>query len=407
MLTKEKLYSIENDLASRVGFFVPFNNIAIIDGESDVPTWTYIQRSKKIVASEPKNCSKEKYDAIIDFSIAHELCHMIQHFIIKENLDTNKIANMSLDEYNKRLNHFFDLKNIYIDNFMLQKFKNFIMSCPMLQHNSGIKKIKFDDFYYTNGDRTLLYDNIYHNNSTEILSNYFATTVLYDKYKSENNKTVAFMRAFAQEIESKVSLIKNDNKITREDFATQIIRSKGRLKSFLIGICSTFGFMKDYSPSYKKHNFDNCIQDINTQINTMKNDIDEINLTYKTDEEIFQKIAEKQKIIKELNEDKRSFEVPITIIDLYNPERCNDDKYEKIYCKTLNELKLKIYQNQITKDAVELVVDFEKQIIYKFKSERIVINSKNIDLIFSDLPSKDKDSERCKTHNTDIDFSER
>ena len=112
MFSKEGLYQFEQDLVSDLGFVVPFNNIKLQSIASGQSTWNFDPITNKILAWKPQNCTPEQETAILEFSMAHEICHMIQSFVIKNDLDKDKIANLSQDEYNKMLNKFFGVKNI-------------------------------------------------------------------------------------------------------------------------------------------------------------------------------------------------------------------------------------------------------------------------------------------------------
>ena len=372
MVTTEELYKFEQELVAELGFVVPSNNVVLSDPTTTPgEVWNFDPPTNEITASQPRNATPEEERAIIEFSMAHEICHMIQSFVMKNNLDRESIQKLSVDEYNELLNKFFGCKTIELGEDELNKFKVFAKDCPFLE-KEALKALKFDDFYYVSGNPNAFYDKVYHNNSTEIYANYFASAYLYKKYEKEGNKSVEFMRGFAKKIQERTCYIANDrSKIDKEYFEEQMRRSKPRWQRNLIKIANIFGYMKDLSPIYNNHDFANKLATLNNVVKLMESVKVDIEQKYKTPAEIEKEKKEIEKCIERLENASVYSKKPLTIIDDFIPGEQNNGRYGAHPQKNLDTLANLAIAESNSYFATEVVVDVKNKTFFTFREPRL------------------------------------
>ena len=95
---KEYAQIIENELAQKIGFVIPKENIIVSNHQKN---WTYLPESRSIIAPDILQTNDNK--AEIDFSVAHEFAHMIQNFIFSSKI---KLENITKEKYEKEINAF-------------------------------------------------------------------------------------------------------------------------------------------------------------------------------------------------------------------------------------------------------------------------------------------------------------
>ena len=236
----------------------------------------------------------------------------------------------------------------------------------------ALKALKFDDFYYVSGNPNAFYDKVYHNNSTEIYANYFASAYLYKRYEREGNKSVEFMRGFAKKIQERTSYIANDrNKIDKEDFEEQMRRSKPRWQRNLIKIANIFGYMKDLSPIYNNHDFANKVATLNNVVNLMESVKTDIEQKYKTPAEIEKEKKEIEKCIEKLENASIYSKKPLTIIDDFIPGEQNNGRYAAHPQKNLETLANLAIAESNSHFAKEVVVDVKNKTFFTFREPRL------------------------------------
>ena len=373
MFSKESLYQFEKDLVKELGFIVPDNNIEVAKPSMRKNVWNFDPITNKITTSKPEGYTPDEEQAIIEFSMSHEICHMIQSFVMKNDLDKEKVQNLTVDEYNQLLNKFFDKKDICLNQNQLDKFKVFIKDCPFME-KEALKALKFDDFYYVSGDPTALYDKVYHHNATEIYANHFASSYLYEKYKQEGNKSVEFMRAFGEKIRERTNYLANDRTtITKDEFEEQMYRSKPKWQINLIKIMNLFGKMKELSPVYKNHDFVATTKRLNGIVKQMEAIKEEIPKVYQTPEEIAKEQANRQKCKERLEsiEQKK----PITIIDDFVPGEQNQGRYKTYTKDNYETLATFAGAESLNHFNKEVVVDIKNKVVHVFRENRLGENA--------------------------------
>ena len=172
---KDYVYSLEQEIAETIGFTVPKNNIRVVNEKYLDGHWTYVDG--KILISE---IDVNQNQAKIDFSIAHELGHMVQGFIYSANIEQETLTKEKYEEY---LNKFFKTKGIHVTDEMFKKFTDFLKESPFADKDIA-RLMKFDHDYYVgdNSENTKLYTQ----NTNEIHANVFAFKCIFDKYQKEN-----------------------------------------------------------------------------------------------------------------------------------------------------------------------------------------------------------------------------
>lgn len=369
MFSKEELYKFEQNLVAELGFVVPKNNIIISNPASDNSTWNFNPITNQITACKPRGYTQEEENAILEFSMAHEICHMIQSFVLKSNLDKEKIQNLSVEEYNKLLCKFFTQKHINTNEQMLNKFKEFIKTCPFMEKDS-LAALKFDDFYYVIGNPTLLYDNVYHHNATEIYANHFASSYLYNKYKREGNKSVEFMRGFANKIKERTDCLNNNRaNISKQEFDEQIKRAKPKWQRNLIRIVNLFGYMREMSPLYDNHNFVGSVFKLNNIVKQMEAIKNEIPKIYKTEQELAKDRQDMENCkykIQSLETD-----IKITFINNFEKGEINKNRCISYQQETYDGLASFAMGSSMHPFAKEVIIDLPNKMVYIFHQERL------------------------------------
>ena len=369
MFSKESLYKFEQDLVKELGFVVPDNNIVISNPSMRKNVWNFDPINNEITASKPEGFTPDEEQAIIEFSMAHEICHMIQSFVMKNDLDKEKVQNLSIDEYNKLLNKFFDKKDICLDQGQLDKFKTFIKDCPFME-KEALKALKFDDFYYVSGDPSAYYDKVYHHNATEIYANHFASSYLYEKYNREGDKSVDFMRAFGDKIKERTNYLSSDRAtITKDEFKEQILRSKRKWQINLMKIMNLFGKFKDLSPVYKNHDFTTTAKRLNGIVKQMEAIKEEIPKIYQTPQEIAQEQANKQKCKERIEAIDNA--KPVTVIDDFIPGEQNKGRYRSYPKDNYEALANFAESESLGHFNQEIVVDIKNKMVHVFYEKRL------------------------------------
>ena len=91
---KDYVYNLEQEIAETIEFAVPKNNIRAVNEKYLDGHWTYV--NGKILVSE---IDINQNQAKIDFSIAHELGHMVQGFIYSANIEQETLTKEKYEFY--------------------------------------------------------------------------------------------------------------------------------------------------------------------------------------------------------------------------------------------------------------------------------------------------------------------
>ena len=103
-MTIQYVYDDIMDIANQIGFSIP-NDIRVNIKNSNETNYTYMNKEFYI----PKNTEQQLLNNTpeVDFSIAHEFCHMIQDFVYKSNINLHSFTKERYQyELNKFFNHF-------------------------------------------------------------------------------------------------------------------------------------------------------------------------------------------------------------------------------------------------------------------------------------------------------------
>ena len=172
---KDYVYGLEQEIAETIGFTVSKNNIRVVNEKYLDGHWTYVDG--KILVSE---IDVNQNQAKIDFSIAHELGHMVQGFIYGANIEHETLTK---EKYEEALNKFFKTKDIHVTDEMFKKFTDFLKESPFADKDIT-RLMKFDHDYYVGDNDTN--PKLYTQNTNEIHANVFAFKCIFDKYQKEN-----------------------------------------------------------------------------------------------------------------------------------------------------------------------------------------------------------------------------
>ena len=169
------------EISTKIGFSIP-NDIRINTKNSNETNYTYMNKEFYI----PKNTEQQLLNNTpeVDFSIAHEFCHMIQDFVYKSNINLHSFTK---EKYQYELNKFFNTKDIVVTDEAYNKFKEFIKESPLF--NDKMKEVmKFDDMFYVSTNILRKYNKmyIYYENANEIYANVFASSYVFKQYQKDN-----------------------------------------------------------------------------------------------------------------------------------------------------------------------------------------------------------------------------
>ena len=411
---KKSLY----ELSQETGFVIPVDFSSIFQQEADNENWTYRYKSFYFPLTAEEQI---KYNTPeVDFSIAHEFCHMIQDFVYKSNINLHSFTK---ERYQYELNKFFNTKDIVATDEAYNKFKEFIKESPLF--NDKMKEVmKFDDMFYVSTDTIDLYrdestkigpDYLYHENTNEIQANVFASNYVFKQYQSEN-KIANDMQSLKNKINLHYEYFKNIMRRTEDSFVSQINAYEQQTSRYskqeykqakhqltinkLKGLCN-----------YKHYDFQEASNEISKMINQVQTIIDTIDLQYKTEEQQREVDKLKEEVkeniitrISQIDKEEKSNKLSlITFVDNFAPLEQDEGKY-RIYTyadKDISNMHIDVanFTNHFTK---ELVIDMQNNKMYLFYCERTKTNEVANEILESNdvsISSKQKDVQNTEVRN--------
>ena len=221
---KDLDYIIKNQLNSlyeMTGFAFPSKNIFIT---SDMLFQGRYDTDKKIIETNAKyifyaNATPIEKLLKIKFNISHEFFHFIQDFVIKNNITSENVKDLSIFKMNKYLFHYFH-KPTTISKHDFEKFKSFAEKEKSFSENIR-NELRFDNDAYVS---SIIDKQLYDKNFLEITSNIFATTVIHNMYKDNLDTDTAkalrkVLRPFYNTFTTD-KLLKNKTDIQNQIFIT-------------------------------------------------------------------------------------------------------------------------------------------------------------------------------------------
>ena len=176
--TLTKLFNLEcNEQLLDIGFPCLKNNIRIVPSyQENMPSGFYNKETRKITLYYKPNTILSSYLK----TAYHETGHLIEHFIVKNNLDFHKIMNLSQKQFECLLKNHFGEK--YDDTFPpdIEKFKKFCKQNPFLQ-KEVFNTFVFDYYFYSNKPN-IFYDA----NLTELHAEWFVYNIFKNKHLENN-----------------------------------------------------------------------------------------------------------------------------------------------------------------------------------------------------------------------------
>ena len=373
-------------ISVKIGFLIPID-IKINIKNSNETNYTYMNKEFYI----PKNTEQQLLNNTpeVDFSIAHEFCHMIQDFVYKSNINLHSFTK---DKYQYELNKFFNTKDIVVTDEAYNKFKEFIKESPLF--NDKMKEVmKFDDMFYisaktidseTNKQTGIGPRYIYYENTNEIYSNAFASKFVFKHYE-DTNKTASLFQLLKDKINLHFKTFYMMNPVRpNNQFDLQIKLYKKQIVTYgrqakhqltinkLKGLCN-----------YNHYDFQEASHEISKMINQVQTILDTIDLQYKTEEQQREVDKLKEEVkeniitrISQIDKEEKSNKLSlITFVDNFAPLEQDEGKY-RIYTyadKDISHMHIDVanFTNHFTK---ELVIDMQNNKIYLFYYERTKTN---------------------------------
>ena len=373
---KKSLY----ELSQETGFVIPVDFSSIFQQETDNENWTYRYKSFyfPLTAEEQIKCNTPE----VDFSIAHEFCHMIQDFVYKSNINLHSFTK---EKYQYVLNKFFNTKDIVVTDEAYNKFKEFIKESPLF-NNKMRDVMKFDDKTYISKELLQEYkqdnpyinfDYVYFENTTEIYANQFASSVVFDMYK-KYNKPPEYMQALKSKMEFHYKFFENAYAIrTKNDFKNRIFLYKIQTQKHTHSKLNLITNKLSGCFNYKHYDFQEASHEISKMINQVQTIIDTIDLQYKTEKQQREVDKLKEEVkeniitrISQIDKEEKSNKLSlITFVDNFAP--LEQDKYKYIIYQYDNAQSL---QNKVPDllnySTKELVLDITNNTSYLFHTER-------------------------------------
>ena len=418
------VYNLETELANSIGFCVPDINVKYNE-DSETTSWLY--KDKQIIIPQNITSISESNKAEIDFSIAHEFCHMIQNFVFELNNNTNAIT---VEDYESCLQHFFDTTNIYINKNMFDKFQTFINESPF-QNLEMLKVMMFDDEFYVSASKIneyiinpWLYSTIYTGNTTELHANAFAAEKIMIKYEQEKVPANLFKDLKTKIQEHQKTFPLKTDKRTKESFENQIKIKRiidnfenEKLPFFKRFILNINNITKQRKITkmlmFKNYDFEIAQKYIIKQIEKVEKIIEDINQNHKTTDDIIKENKRLETTIEELKnyKIKNNKTGIITIIELNDNFAPLEQDKDKFVCyqfkystppEIVRQVELNI--NNYTK---ELVVDVRNQTLYNYHTKRTLPMIEADKTLNTDKMQSSETKENKTLFHNDIDTNER
>ena len=133
----------------------------------------------KVIYINPKTIQGNNFQYF--HTLIHESTHLIQDFVVKNNISRNNINELTLEQYQNMCQKFFQNKDIQISEEMLNNFKNFVNQNKYFE-NEKLNLIYKDLLTYKN------FAVSYNNNVCEIMANEFALKELKDVFLSNKHE---------------------------------------------------------------------------------------------------------------------------------------------------------------------------------------------------------------------------
>ena len=426
---KKYIYQLSND----IGFANSCDFIKILLSEqndnvsqentskedSKKNNWLYCNKSFYIPPTAEEQIKHNTPE--VDFSIAHEFCHMIQDFIYKSNIN---LHNFTKERYQYELNKFFNTKDIVVTDEAYNKFKEFIKESPLF--NDKMKEVmKFDDLFYISTEAVdsqrdeatgIAPYYLYNENTNEIHANAFASDYVFkqyqksfepmDKFQSLKDKILTHYKSFnfydtIRDKDTFNAQIDLYNLQIKKYDATIYKREKHKITiNKLKGLCN-----------YNHYDFQEASHEISKMINQVQTIIDTIDLQYKTEEQQREVDKLKEEVkeniitrISQIDKEEKSNKLSlITFVDNFAPLEQDEGKY-RIYTyadKDISHMHIDVanFTNHFTK---ELVIDMQNNKMYLFYYERTKTNEVANKVLESNdvsISSKQKDVQNTEVRN--------
>lgn len=213
-------------------------------------------------------------------TLIHESTHLIQDFVIKNNISRNNIDNLSFEQYKKMSEKYFNNKDIQVTKEMYKNFKNFINQNKYFENEN--LNIMYKDL--------IIYSDIaisYNNNLCEIMANDFALrelkNVFFDKKQELNQENINDIKKCIDRDFKKLEKINPETKT----FSLAIQTLTNAFKNFSLSSRLFTAGLNNIKPNNKE-----CMQDAQNYLDEAIMEIESVNYYNKEESEISEQMSD-------------------------------------------------------------------------------------------------------------------
>jgi hypothetical protein len=381
MYTKNECREILRQLSLETGFIYPEKRAKIEKRNYGNEIWNFAPKSKRISISQiidPIN-TKEFNKGKMTFAIAHEFGHALFDFVLKNKLDSESVADLTVHDYTKLLKKYYKTPFITTTPKDLIKFQHCIQNNPFLKEKSMRGVLEFDDKYYVASRTSIGIDKLYTNNMVEVFANVFAVQITWDKYKEKDNIDIEFMAGLSDKAKWAIMSLETDRLTkSKDDFVEQICvhipyrQQKGKTRDMIAN---------EYN--YNTLDFENFYKNINATLVKAVETTIKMKHLYPTKQELVEKKIEEQKERQKIENSKKQLknlakkDKRITLLEVFEPLPEDKDKFDFLQCN-IHNMATYLQGYLESKQYCEVIGVMDSGKIYCFKQPRTIAISEEV-----------------------------